>query len=101
MSHTTDQVQQEFKKALAAANTMQLLEQVRVDYLGKKGRVTELLKGMKQLPPEEKKAFGQQVNTLKAAVNDAIANKREQLKAALIEAENNLMPQFDISLPAN
>lgn len=47
---------------LAAVNTAEDLENIRIAYLGKKGSITDLLKGMKDLSVEEKKDFGQKVN---------------------------------------
>jgi len=79
---------------------MEQLEKVRVEYMGKKGCVTELMSEMKNLSHEEKKAFGQAVNVLKNEINDKISSKREEIVQKEIEAENNKMPEFDISVPA-
>jgi len=101
MSEKTTSLRESFISALATADTMEALEAIRVEYLGKKGLVTDLLKDMKNLSPEEKKTFGQEVNVLKEEVTAMVANKREEIKKAEIERENNLMPEFDISTPAN
>ncbi len=101
MSEKTTQLRESFVSALSAVDNMEALEAIRVEYLGKKGLVTELLKDMKNLSPEEKKTFGQAVNVLKEEVTEMVANKREEIKQAEIERENNLMPEFDISAPAN
>ena len=101
MSEKTTQLKAAFMDALSLADNMETLEKIRVEYLGKKGLVTELLKDMKNLSPEEKKEFGQAVNVLKEEVTEIIAAKREEIKQAEIERENNLMPEFDVSTPAN
>ena len=101
MSEKTTQLRESFVSALSAVDNMEALEAIRVEYLGKKGLVTELLKDMKNLSPEEKKTFGQAVNVLKEEVTEMVAGKREEIKQAEIERENNLMPEFDISAPAN
>ena len=101
MSEKTAQLKAAFLDALSVADNMEALEKIRVEYLGKKGLVTELLKDMKNLTPEEKKTFGQTVNVLKEEVTEKIAEKREAIKQAEIERENSLMPEFDISVPAN
>ena len=101
MSDKTTSLRESFVSALASVETMEALEAIRVEYLGKKGLVTELLKDMKNLSNEEKKTFGQEVNVLKEAVTEMVANKREEIKQAEIERENNLMPEFDISAPAD
>ena len=95
------QLKQAFNESLAKIETMDDLEALRVEYIGKKGFVTELMKGMKDLSPEEKKTFGQEVNVLKNEVNDAITAKREELRLKEIELENSRMPEFDVSMPAN
>ena len=76
------------------------LEKIRVEFLGKKGHITDLMKDMKALSNEEKKAFGQKVNVLKTEVNNILSQKREELKQKEIELENSRMPEFDISMPA-
>ncbi|MBR2180485.1 MAG: phenylalanine--tRNA ligase subunit alpha [Oscillospiraceae bacterium] len=101
MSEKTTQLRESFVSALSAVDNMEALEAIRVEYLGKKGLVTELLKDMKNLSPEEKKTFGQAVNVLKEEVTEMVAGKREEIKQAEIERENNLMPEFDIFAPAN
>ena len=101
MSAKTTEVRQSFLTALENVATMDELEQIRVEFIGKKGYVTELLKEMKNLTNEEKKTFGQEVNVLKNEVNDMIAAKREEIKQKEIELENSKMPEFDISVPAD
>ena len=101
MSEKTTGLRESFKAALSSVDSMEALEAIRVEYLGKKGLVTELLKDMKNLSVEEKKTFGQEVNVLKEEVTGMISEKRERIKQAEIERENNLMPEFDISAPAN
>lgn len=91
----------QFEAELAQITDMGELENVRVSYLGKKGSVTDLLKGMRELSNEEKKAFGQLVNELKGAVTKKIAEKTEELKEKEIQKEIQLMPEFDLSMPAN
>ncbi len=99
MESKTLQVKQQFTQALATIETMDELEKIRVEYIGKKGFVTDLLKEMKSLSNEEKKSFGQEVNALKNEVNEKIAEARQELIKKEIEKENNRMPEFDISMP--
>ena len=87
MSDKTTSLRESFVAALATVDTMEALEAVRVEYLGKKGLVTELLKDMKNLSNEEKKTFGQAVNVLKEEVTEMVATKREEIKNAEIERE--------------
>ena len=92
-------LKKKFEDELDKIESLADLEGIRVAYLGKKGSVTDLLKGMKELSNDEKKAFGQKVNELKGAVADRIAEKTKELKEKEIEAEINLMPEFDLSMP--
>ena len=101
MSANTTTVRESFLAAIATVATADELEKLRVEYIGKKGFVTDLMKEMKNIPNEEKKSFGQAVNTLKTEVEGLIAEKREELKQKEIELENSKMPEFDVSTPAD
>lgn len=90
-----------FEAELQKIENLADLEGIRIAYLGKKGSVTDLLKGMKALSSEEKKTFGQKVNELKGTVSERIAQKTAELKEKEIQMEINSMPEFDISMPAN
>ncbi len=101
MSEKTTQMKQEFLQKLSTVDNMVDLDALRVEYLGKNGLITSLLKEMKNLSVEEKKTFGQEVNILKDEATQAIAAKIEELKAKEIEAEIASMPDIDITAPAN
>ncbi len=94
------ELKSKFDEELDAIIELSQLEAIRVSYLGKKGSVTDLLKGMKTLSNEDKKVFGQKVNELKTVVADKIAEKTQELKEKEIQAEIELMPEFDLSMPA-
>lgn len=101
MLENVKELKQNFDTAIQSADDTQTVENLRIEYLGKKGSVTGLLKDMKNLSGEEKKAFGQQVNQLKSEITEAISAKLAQLQAEAIEREINSMPDFDVSAPAN
>ena len=94
-------LKEEFSAELMKAENTADLEAIRVKYLGKKGSVTDLLKEMKDLSVEDKKAFGQKVNELKNEVADKIADRTKELKELEIQKEIEAMPELDISMPAN
>lgn len=75
------------KAAVADATSPQQLDQVRVDYLGKKGQLTEQLKSLGKLSAEERPAAGQAINQAKQEVQQFINAKNDELKAAEL-AEN-------------
>ena len=95
------ELKSQFESELSAIQNLADLDNVRVAYIGKKGSVTDLLKGMKDLSNEEKKTFGQEVNQLKGYVTEKIAEKTTQLKEAEVQKEIEAMPEFDVSLPSN
>ena len=101
MTEKLTAVKNSFETELAAAQSLDQLESIRVSYLGKKGSITELLKGMKDLSVEEKKDFGGKVNILKNEATEQIALKMKELKEKETEREIASMPEFDLSVPTN
>lgn len=99
MSEKMNELKQAFAEKLKSAVNTQALEEIRIEYLGKKGSVTGLMKTMKDLSNEEKKTFGQQVNVLKNEITQAISEKLEQIKQKELEIEINSMPEIDVSAP--
>ncbi|GAB4389755.1 MAG: phenylalanine--tRNA ligase subunit alpha [Thermodesulfovibrionales bacterium] len=89
---------EDFDRQLGEAGTSAELEQLRVRFLGKKGLLTEKLKLLSKLPPEERKEFGRAVNELKSRMEGAVARRRDSLRArelrSALEAEG-----IDVTLP--
>lgn len=81
-----------------AADT-KALEGLRVQYLGKKGEITEQMKTLGTLPPEERKSFGALVNNAKQQVEAAIEAKLTLLSAAELDAQMQ-GEAIDVTLPA-
>lgn len=76
------------------------LEALRVKYLGKKGELTAVLRGMGQLSPEERPVIGQIVNEVRVCLEDAIASKKQELSAKALE--NKLIAEkLDVTVPGN
>jgi len=93
-----DDLKAELLAAVAAAESLDALDQLRVAALGKKGRISAELARLGQLPPEERKAFGQAVNQLKDAVTDALAVAKSSLAQA--EMHSRLAAEkVDVTLP--
>lgn len=100
MQSKIEVVQQEALAAIENAKNMDLLQEVRIKYLGKKGSIQSLMSLMKSLPKEEKPAFGGLVNTCKKTVSEALAKKQEEL--ALYEMNAKMEKEkIDISLPGD
>lgn len=81
-----------------ASADAQSLDQVRVKYLGKKGEITQLLKGLGKLSAEERPQAGAKINEAKVAVQDAINVKKEILNSAALE-EKLASEAIDVTLP--
>ena len=94
-------LKEEIESRLSGISELGELDQLRVSYLGKKGSITALLKGMKELAAEQKKAFGADVNKLKEFAAEQIEAKTAELKKKQTELEIAAMPVFDISSPAH
>lgn len=101
MKEKLQELKSKLESELKNAENSEALEGLRVKYLGKKGSITDLLKGMKDLSPDERKSFGALVNELKQQATEVISQKGEELKKLQIEREINSMPEFDVSIPSN
>lgn len=98
MSLDLDELQ---RSAIAEINTAadaRALEQLRVDLLGKKGRVTELLKALGGMAPDERKAFGERVNRVKEALSSALQSRSDLLSQAEL-AQKLAAERIDVTLP--
>ena len=69
--------------AIDAAATLDAVEAVRIDLLGKQGSISALLKTLGQMSPEERQVQGPAINGLREAVTGAIAAKKSALEAAV------------------
>jgi phenylalanyl-tRNA synthetase alpha chain len=83
---------------IAASADEAAIEAVRIAALGKKGSVSELLKGLGKMTPEERQEAGPAINGLKARVTDAIAARKTELRDAAI-TERLARETVDVSLP--
>ncbi|MBE6825099.1 MAG: phenylalanine--tRNA ligase subunit alpha [Ruminococcaceae bacterium] len=101
MREKMEQLKIQLDQDLALVKDLQELDNIRVKYMGKKGLITDLLKGMKDLSNDERKTFGALVNELKQTAGDKITQKTEELKEAQIRKEIESMPEFDVSIPTN
>lgn len=91
MLENLEKIKQQFSEELNAVNSNAELEKIRVSFLGKKGLVTEQLKNLRDLTPEDKKTAGMQVNKLKNEIEQAIVEYQKTLeeKEYLQEIENS------------
>ena len=83
---------------IGSAPTLEALDALRVSLLGKSGMVTEQLKTLGKLPPDQRKAHGEQVNRAKERLASAIAGRKDALEDAAFD-KRLAEEQVDITLP--
>ena len=88
----------EAKTAIAAAEDGAALEQLRVDYLGKKGRITGLLKGLGKLSAQERPKAGALINVVKQELQELIGARKSALDSVAVEAQL-AAETIDVTLP--
>ena len=86
------------QEKIDAADNLDDLDQIRVDYLGKKGELTSLLKTLGTLPAEERKSVGQDINIAKREVQQAIELRKQSLEVAKLNARL-ASEKIDVTLP--
>jgi phenylalanyl-tRNA synthetase alpha chain len=93
-----EQMISEAEAAIDSASSLADLDQLRVRFLGKKGELTDLLKGLGQLPAEERPEAGQAINKAKQALNQRIDARRDQLESEAVNARLQ-SEAVDVTLP--
>ena len=93
-----EQLASQAKVAIEQAQAVTALDDVRVEYLGKKGQITQLLKGLGKLSAEERPKAGATINVVKQELQDLIAVRKSALEGAAI-AEQLAEQTIDVSLP--
>ncbi|QDP40813.1 phenylalanine--tRNA ligase subunit alpha [Radiobacillus deserti] len=98
MKERLEELKVEALEKVSSSNTLKDLQDIRVAYLGKKGPITEVLRGMGKLSQEERPVIGELANKVREAISDALDEKKEKLEAEELEkklAEESL----DVTLP--
>ena len=96
--HDLTSLQQNALTAIAQAPDIPALEAIRIDYLGKKGQLTDILKNLVNLPAAEKPKIGQLVNQIKRDISSQIEQKMLLLKEELLQ-KKLACEQIDVTLP--
>ncbi|MCQ2487382.1 MAG: phenylalanine--tRNA ligase subunit alpha [Clostridia bacterium] len=92
------QIRATAEQALSSVNDLKELDAIRVQYLGKKGELTAVLKTMGSLSPEERPIVGQLANEIREIITKEIDERAEELKSAL-QAEKLKEETIDVTLP--
>ena len=100
MTQTTDlaAIESALAAEIAAAADLAAIERVRIAALGKKGRVPELMATLGALPGDQRKAFGQAVNGLKARISEALEGRKAELERGALTARL-ASEKADVTLP--
>lgn len=98
MSRSLQEIKDEVAQKIAEAVDVETLDAIRVSILGKKGELTQILKGMKDLSPEERPKVGQQVNEVRKVLEDKIAEQMASLKDKLLQ-DKMKRETIDVTLP--
>jgi phenylalanyl-tRNA synthetase alpha chain len=95
-----EQLEQEARAAIDAAADTDGLEEVRIRYLGRKAELPNLLRGVAQLPPEERGSVGKAANAARQALEAAVATREQALAAGELE-RRLVQDRVDVTLPAD
>lgn len=96
-----NQTREQFYQELSAVADSDGLEQLRVAYLGKKGNVTELMKGLASVPKEQKKDYGKAVNLLKNELEEKIAAEQIRFHELKMKEMVASAKRYDVSIPTS
>ncbi len=99
MKERLAQIKADVIRQIEESQTLEMLNDIRVSQLGKKGALTEILKGMKDVAPEERPKVGQMVNEARAQIEAVLDEKKKKMEAAVREAKM-AMETIDVTLPA-
>jgi phenylalanyl-tRNA synthetase alpha chain len=97
LSQQLDLIKQEFATALSAIADKTALESARIAFLGRKGKIADLMEQLKNLPVEEKKIVGPQLNQFKAQAGAQLEDLELKLQKEAATQQNNLEKNFDVS----
>ena len=98
MQTDLDKLVTEAESSIEAAGDLAAIDEVRVRFLGKKGLLTEQMKQLGKLSPEERPAAGQAINKAKQAVQKSIQARKENMQAAEMQARLGT-ESVDVTLP--
>lgn len=99
MREKLEAIREEAIKRMEQSDALDKLNDIRVAYLGKKGKLTEVMKGMKDVAAEERPRVGQLVNDTRKALEEKMDEMKKELMAAAREAKMQ-EEVIDVTLPA-
>ena len=99
MKEQIEQIKQRANEEILKVNDIKVLNEVKVKYLGKKGELTSILRGMGTLSPEERPVIGGLVNAVRDEIENAISEKEEMFKKEELNKKLE-KEKIDITLPS-
>ena len=100
MNKDLQQILLQFAKECEGIEDDKVLNDIRVKYLGKNGCVTDALKKIKDVPNDQKKAYGEEVNNVKKEIEAKLEDVKEVLKKKEIEKALYLTDHVDLTRPS-
>lgn len=100
MKDKIDIVSHQFDEDSNDVQNLSALENLRLAYMGKKGKITELMTHFREVPAELKKEVGSIINVLKNKIEEKLANLKTELIEKVVNQEIQQAEAFDISLPS-
>ena len=95
-----DSLRAEAEAAVAAAGTSAELEELRVRYLGRKAELTQTLRGIRDLPPEQRGPVGKQANEVRVALESQIDARTQELADSELQ-QRLIEDRVDVTLPGD
>jgi len=98
LSNDITQLLTEANKAISTCDDLKQLDSLRVQFLGKKGSLTQLLQGLGKLPADQRREAGQQINSVKQQVQGLVEARKQQLQEQALN-EKLAVDTIDVTLP--
>lgn len=91
----------QFDADASSVKDLSKLEELRLNYMGKKGKIAELMVGFREVPAELKKEVGMLVNNLKSKIETKLAELKEKLESNAVEQLIKSSEAYDVTLPVD
>lgn len=101
MTEKIENVLNEFNQKIEDADDSAKIEALRVEFMGKKGKVTDLLVSLRDVPNDQKREMGMKLNELKTQISAKLDQKIQEIKDAETLKEINSMDEIDYTLPVH
>ena len=94
-----EKIRKEAQERLESSESLDMVNEIRVGVLGKKGSLKEILKGMKNVPPEERPKVGQMVNEVREQIEAAISDAQKTIERK-VQEQRLASETIDVTLPS-